>query len=174
MALYFATSAFWNREHGALSCPRTEWINLPCNHLLSRHPQATEERFGFGCSLLIGVNAFKLLWNNATISTTLLRNLYFFVWQSPSFYFMRTGRVVKSQEKIGKQCGTSDVFDYPMWANAMHLRRVKCVHGINFKRDSLFRICSVIKACNAPMWGRTWTARSFYFFSKIIYFYAIP
>ncbi|WP_277073195.1 hypothetical protein [Segatella oulorum] len=54
----FCNISVLNRKHSALSCPRTEWINLPCNHLLSRHPQATEEGFGFGCSLLIGVNAF--------------------------------------------------------------------------------------------------------------------
>ena len=54
----FCDISVLNKEHSALPCPRTEWINLPCNHLLSRHPQATEERFGFGCSLLIGVNAF--------------------------------------------------------------------------------------------------------------------
>ena len=54
----FCNISVLNREHSALPRPRTEWINLPCNHLLSRHPQATEEGFGFGYSLLIGVNAF--------------------------------------------------------------------------------------------------------------------
>ena len=74
----FCNISVLNKEHSALSCPRTEWINLPCNHLLSHHPQATEEGFGFGYSLLIGVNAFKLLLNDATISTILPHNLYHF------------------------------------------------------------------------------------------------
>ena len=54
----FCNISVLNKEHSALPCPRTEWIKLPCNHLLSHHPQVTEEGFGFGCSLLIGVNAF--------------------------------------------------------------------------------------------------------------------
>ena len=78
----FCNISVLNRKHSALSCPRTEWINLPCNHLLSHHPQATEEGFGFGYSLLIGINAFKLLLNDATISTILLHNLYHFTPQS--------------------------------------------------------------------------------------------
>jgi len=56
-----------------------------------------------------------------TISTTLLYNLYVFVWQSPSFYFMITGQLGKSWGKLGTQLGKRGVFDYPMWADAMHL-----------------------------------------------------
>lgn len=56
-----------------------------------------------------------------TISTTLLYNLYVFVWQSPSFCLMITVRLGKSWGKLEKQLGKGDVFDYLMWANAMRL-----------------------------------------------------
>ena len=56
-----------------------------------------------------------------TISTTLLYNLYVFCVAISIILFDDNNAIGEIMGNLGKQLGKSGVFDYPMWANAMHL-----------------------------------------------------